>query len=116
MKNIKRFNFSGHPVAGFEIAPLVGANISLVAEEASATIREILLSLPGREELLRGEPAEIILPGMSWVAGLLVAEWHGQFGHFPRIRWSVRGDTGFVWPEEAKLDLASVRESARTAR
>tara|TARA_B100002003_G_C14013261_1_gene488865 strand:- start:259 stop:606 length:348 start_codon:yes stop_codon:yes gene_type:complete len=111
-------NFSGHPVAGVELAPLVGANLPLVeGQELSATMRELLLALPEREALLRGAAAEIILPGMSPAVAVLLAEWVGQFGVFPRIRWAVRGDSGsFEWPESATLNLAEVRESARTAR
>jgi len=112
-----KFNFTGHPVAGFKVAPLVGANLPMNSgEELAAYVREILLSLPGREELLRGAAAEIALPGMSPAAGILIAEWHGQFGGFPRIRWAVRGSAGFEWPEAASADLAAIRESARTAR
>lgn len=111
-----RFNFSGHPVAGFEIAPLVGANLPVDGPSLAATVREVLLALPGREELLAGAAAEVILPGLSHAAGVMLAEWHGQFGSFPVIRWAVRGEKGFSWPEEAILDLADVRESARTAR
>lgn len=111
-----RVNFSGHPVAGFEIAPFVGANLPVDGESLAATVRETLLALPSREELLKGEASEVILPGLSHAAGTLLAEWHGQFGSFPGIRWAVRGEAGFGWPEEAMLNLADVRESARTAR
>jgi hypothetical protein len=113
---MKKINFSGHPVAGFEIAPFVGANLPAEASALAETVRETLLSLPGREELLRGESAEIILPGLAHAAGALLAEWHGQFGSFPTIRYAVRGESGFTWPDEAVLNLADVRESARTAR
>lgn len=111
-----RFNFSGHPVAGFEIAPLVGANLPADGAGLAETIREVLLALPGREDILRGGAAEIILPGLSQAAALLLAEWHGQFGNWPSIRWATRGPGGFAWPDEAKADLNEVRESARTAR
>jgi hypothetical protein len=111
-----RFNFSGHPVAAFEIAPLVGANLPSDGQELAEYIRELLLSLPERERLLAGEPGEVILPGLAQAAALLLAEWHGQFGNWPSIRWATRGPDGFTWPEEAKADLNAVRESARTAR
>ena len=112
-----KYNFSGHPVSGgFDVAPLVGANLPTESESLSAYLREILLALPGREELLKGARPEIILPGLSYAAGILLAEWHGQFGSFPNIRWAVRGADGFTWPEEATVNLADVRESARTAR
>ena len=111
-----KLNFSGHPVTGFAIAPLVGANLPTDGDGLAATLREILLSIPGREGVLRGEPAEIILPGLSHAAGLLLAEWHGQFGNWPVLRWSRRTDKGFEWPDDAVANLNDLREAARTAR
>ena len=111
-----KINFSGHPVAGFEIAPFVGANLPTSGRELAETVRETLLALPGREELLAGAGAEVILPGLSHAAGVLLAEYHGQFGNWPTIRWAVRGEKGFTRPDEAGADLNAVRESARTAR
>ena len=111
------YNFSGHPVANFSVAPFVGVNLPMDGESLSAYVRETLLSLPGRTELLAGAQAEIVLPGIAQAAGILLAEWHGQFGGFPMIRWAVRGEGGsFAWPDNAKADLAVIRESARTAR
>lgn len=111
-----KYNFSGHPVSGFEIAPLVGANLPQDGASLSAYLREILLALPGREDLLKGGTTTIVLPGLSQAGAVLLAEWHGQFGSFPSIQWAVRGPDGFAWPEEARANLADVRESARTAR
>ncbi|MSU75112.1 MAG: hypothetical protein EXS55_01170 [Candidatus Magasanikbacteria bacterium] len=115
-KKVKKINFSGHPVTGFEIAPFVGANLPMEGSALAEYVRETLLALPGREELLKGETVELVLPGMSSVAGVLLAEWHGQYGSFPTIRWAVRGAAGFEWPETAISDLQEVRTSARTAR
>lgn len=112
-----RVNFSGHPVPGFDLAPLVGANLPLhEGQDLAAAIREIILALPQREELLRGAAAEIVLPGMSPAVAAVLAEWLGQFGSLPSIRWAVRGSGGFEWPDSATLNLAEVRESARTSR
>ncbi|MES2087949.1 MAG: CRISPR-associated protein Csx15 [Patescibacteria group bacterium] len=111
-----KINFSGHPVAGFDVAPLVGANLPFEAATLAETVRELILALPGRDELLKGAKAEIILPGLGSAVAVLLAEWHGQFGNWPSIRWAVRGEKGFTWPDEARVDLNSVRESARTAR
>ena len=111
-------NFSGHPISGWEIAPLVGVNLPPEAEKARALIRHVIGQLPepARRALEEGAAAEIVLPGLSWVAALLLAEWHGRFGSFPRIRWAVRGSQGFTWPEEAGADLQEVREEARGRR
>jgi len=111
-----RFNFTGHPVEGFSVAPFVGVNFPSDGPALAETIREVLLAIPGREELLAGAAAEIALPGLAHAAGILLAEWHGQFGAFPNIRWAVRGDAGFTWPDTATANLADIRESARTAR
>ena len=111
-----KINFSGHPVEGYPIAPFVGANLPTSGRELAETVRETILALPGREELLKGAPAEIILPGLSHAAAVTLAEWHGEYGNWPNIRWAVRGEKGFEWPETAAADLNLVRESARTAR
>lgn len=111
-----KINFSGHPVASFDVAPLVGANLPADGAGLAETIREVLLALPGREDILRGAPAEIILPGLSQAAAILLGEWHGQFGNWPSIRWSRRDATGFTWPEECQMNLNDLREAARTAR
>lgn len=111
-----KINFSGHPVPGFTVAPFVGVNLPLEVGPLTEKIRETLATLPGREELLAGAAAEVVLPGMSGAAGVMLAEWHGQFGSFPTIRWAIKGPTGFAWPEEGKADLQAIRISARTAR
>lgn len=111
-----RINFSGHPVDGFELSPLVGVNLSSNGQELAEQIREVVSSLPQREDLLRGAAAEIVLPGFSQATGTLLAEWHGQFGGFPTVRWAVRGAEGFSWPDTAKLNLADVRLQARKPR
>lgn len=114
-----KFNFSGHPVKdiqGFDIAPLVGANLPNDGASLAAFVRETLLALPGRAEILAGDVPEVILPGLSQAAAVFLAEWHGQFGNWPMIRWAVRGPSGFTWPDEAAADLNEIRNSARTAR
>lgn len=111
-----RVNFSGHPVEGFPVAPFVGANLPVDGAALAAVVRETVLALPERDALLQGAPVEVILPGLAHAAACVIAELHGQLGFFPRIRWAVRGDAGFTWPETATMDLADVRESARTAR
>ena len=112
-----RINFSGHPVAGFDLAPFVGVNLPVDSAAAlEAVIRDALLALPYRDELLAGTQAEVIPPGMGCAVAVLLAEWHGQYGSFPRVRWAVRGSQGFGWPDEAVSDLQTVRLSARSAR
>lgn len=114
-----RVNFSGHPVAGWEVAPLVGVNLPTgTGEELEGFVRQTLDGLPEviSARLALGEAAEIILPGLAPVAGVLLAEWHGRNGSFPTIRWSVRSASGFVWPEEAKANLDALRLAARTRR
>lgn len=111
-----KINFSGHPVAGFEIAPFVGANLPTDAAALAETVRETILALPERESLLQGAKLEVILPGLAHAAAVVLAELHGQLGHWPVIRWAVRNESGFTWPDESTLSLDDVRESARTAR
>lgn len=114
-----KINFSGHPVEGNDIAPLVGVNLPMEAGEALvASIKEALDALPValQEQLKKGFIPSIILPGMAPAAAILLAEWHGRYGSFPRIAWAVRGPEGFAWPEEATADLSGLREQARLQR
>lgn len=110
------YNFSGHPVAGFDVAPFIGVNFPNDAESLVDLMRATCKTLPGRDALLAGEKGEVVLPGLAHAAAVLLAEWHGQFGQFPRIRWAVRGESGFAWPEEARCNLNAVRHEAREER
>ena len=110
-------NFSGHPVAGFEVAPLVGVNLDLSSGEViQEQVRDLLLGLEQVSALKAGVSATIILPGMAPFAAAILSGWHGCFGTFPTIRWALRGPGGFEWPEEATLDLQAARLAARTWR
>jgi len=112
-----RINFSGHPASGFEIAPLIGVNLSLEdAGELASQLASVLDELPCFTELKQGATAEVVLPGMSTACGVFLALWHGRFGSFPTIRWAVRGPEGFGWPESARADLQELRLQARTSR
>lgn len=112
-----RINFSGHPVDGFSEAPLVGVNLDMTTGEALVSqLSAVLDNLSCAGELERGAGAEIILPGMSTATGVFLALWHGRYGSFPNIRWSVRGQAGFEWPDAARADLQAVRLQARTSR
>lgn len=110
-------NFSGHPVPGMEIAPLVGKNLPMESGVAlEAFVAATLDELPFQEDLKSGVAAEVVLPGMAPAAGVLLALWHGRFGSFPKIRWAVRGPDGFGWPDDACADLHQLRVKARTSR
>jgi hypothetical protein len=71
-----KVNFSGHPVAGFDVAPFVGANLPTDAAALAATVRETVLALPEREKLLQGAPVEVILPGLAHAAACVLAGQH----------------------------------------
>ncbi|MBU2542281.1 hypothetical protein KJ785_01825 [Patescibacteria group bacterium] len=110
-------NFSGHPVAGFDVAPLVGVNIPMDnVEGLTDALASVIDGLPMVEDLKAGATAEVVLPGMSTACGVFLCLWHGRFGNFPKIRWAVRGPNGFEWPEAARADLQAIRLQARTAR
>lgn len=112
-----KINFSGHPVPGYELAPLVGVNVPVEDSTAlTEALRKVLFSLPCIEELKQGAAAEVVLPGMATAAGVLLAVWHGVTGSFPTIRWAVKGPSGFAWPETARADLQDIRLQARTGR
>ncbi len=111
-----KYNFSGHPVPGFELAFFIGREFPSDGTALVLTMRDTLLQLPHRNELLLGEIPQIVLPGLSQAAAVLLAEWHGQFGNFPRIQWATRRDNAFVYPAESSADLSMVRAQARSAR
>lgn len=114
-----RINFSGHPVSGFDIAPLVGVNLTTnSSDDLLGEIDNVIDGLPQSvlSQLLQGAAAEIVLPGMSSAASVLIANWHGRFGSFPAIRWAVRGEAGFTWPDEASVSLQSIRDESRMCR
>ena len=85
-----KYNFSGHPVVGFPLAPFIGVNFPKEGSALIEQIRQVILRLENREKLMEGVIPEIILPGYSQAAAILLAEWHGQYGCFPKIRWAVR--------------------------
>lgn len=112
-----KINFSGHPVQGYEVAPLVGVNLPVdLGEALTEALSRVLDSLPMAAELRHGAAAEVILPGMANATGVFLALWHGRFGSFPSIRWAVRGADGFGWPDSARVNLQELRLQARTAR
>ena len=114
---MNKYNLSVHPIEGMDLAPFIGVNLPNEANALVMTIREILLHLPYRESLLRGEAAEVVLPGLSAAAAIFLAEWHGQFGNWPSIRWAVKKEEGgFAYPPTAMADLNEVRANARIAR
>ncbi len=112
-----RINFSGHPVAGIEVSPLVGVNLPLEnAEELRDMLSRVLDAMPMASQLREGAAAEVVLPGMSTAAGIFLALWHGKFGSFPTIIYMIRGEGGFQFTPQTRLDLQQVRLEARTSR
>ena len=111
-----RYNFSGHPVSEIQYAPFIGVEFPSDVDGLTELIRDTLIDLPQRDEILAGAIPEVILPGLSNATAILLAEWHGQFGNFPSIRWAVRIDTGYQYPDDAKADLNKIRDQARTTR
>jgi hypothetical protein len=112
-----RINFSGHPVNGVEINPLVGVNLDTTSAEAlEEQLRITIRSLEDFESLAQGAMATIILPGFAPAAAILLGIWNGAFGSFPEICWPVRGPKGFEWPEATRSDLSELRLSSRNLR
>jgi hypothetical protein len=123
-------NFLGHPVPGpkplhklmwkkivtvpvptIYMAPEIAHN--QVVERAGQMVREILQDPEVRAALSRGE-YEVILPGLTPLSVTLIAILHGLTGHFPRIRFSIRTEGGYVLSEQ--LDLQVIRIQARDLR
>lgn len=70
-----------------------------------------------RDLRIAGEQGRLsyVLAGMSQVSALILAIHHGDFGHFPKIFYFVRGEQGFSLVDQP-IDLQSVREHARQDR
>ncbi len=111
-----KFNLSGHMAVGYEVAPLVGVEWSHDTTALESEVREVVLALPHRDRLLRGEPAQVILPSWSPAAALILAEWHGQFGSWPIVQWAVPGAHGFEYRSTSVCDLNRIRQTARLRR
>jgi len=111
-----KYNFSGHPVPDYEQVFFIGTQFPTDGKALTQTMRKTLLTLPHRDKLLAGAIPEIVLPGLSQAAAILLAEWHGQFGNFPRIQWATREQNAFVYPPESSADLSAIRADARLAR
>lgn len=111
-----RYNFSGHNISGCQANSCLGISFSHDGVEMEKEIRALVLNLPDRDRLLAGQAAEVYLPGWSPAAAILLAEWHGQFGTWPTVRWATRGESGMEHLDSASLNLNDVRDSARKHR
>lgn len=109
-------NLSGHPAPrgseGFEVFDVPVANVPVSAEGIAAAATDLVggVLATHREEVMRRE-FQVILPGMTPLAAAVLAQLHGVAGHFPAIRFAVKGETGFRLSEP--MDLQALRTSAR---
>ncbi len=111
-------NFSGHPTVASDVEVQLG---SLPLEDSAKLEEAISAAIDGLpkkviEASQIGRPITLILPGMSAACAVLLAAWHGRFGHFPAIWWAVRQEGAFVFTNRSRLDLQDVRHSARARR
>ena len=112
-------NLSGHPVPWSKNSPLVGVNLDLGDPELLVDQLQLALEIMPADfysRLRSGETVVVALPGMTPAAAAVLAILHGLTGHWPQVRWAVRGADGFEWPEQCVLDLDAVRLDARTMR
>jgi len=59
----------------------------------------------------------VMLPALSAAAAVLVAEWHGRFGHFPTVvRLKSVGDLLPEWKLAEVMPLQKIRSRARFRR
>ncbi|MGI9862720.1 CRISPR-associated protein Csx15 [Moorella naiadis] len=112
------FNLSGHtPPGGSEIyeqiVNITIPNIPVTNEGITNFAKKILKTLP-QYTMEKGE-FEVILPGMTPLAAVVLAMLHGQYGQFPIIRFAVRQPNGTFKLSEP-LDLQEVRLAAREER
>jgi hypothetical protein len=112
------FNLSGHtPPEGSEIYEQIInvtiPNIPVNNESIVGYAKKIIKTLP-KYNLERGD-FEVLLPGMTPLAAVILAMIHGKYGQFPIIRYGVRQPNGTFKLSEA-LDLQEVRLAARGER
>jgi len=82
---------------------------------------ERLMALVDGDPLLKAHARAgritLVLPGLSTLAAVILAAWHGAYGYFPRIRWYVRDSkTGAFSLSTKHIDLQQIRYDARRGR
>jgi hypothetical protein len=80
---------------------------------------ERLLSLlsPEAEDEARKGRLTMILPGLSVLAGTILAVFHGRFGHFPFLKWKLRdSESGEFGDTKKRIDLQMLRNESRKGR
>ncbi|MHA1488569.1 MAG: CRISPR-associated protein Csx15 [Promethearchaeota archaeon] len=59
----------------------------------------------------------VILPGLSVLSSCFLAEFHGRFGYFPKLKWYLRNaKSGEFTISSKEMDLQKVRYTARSIR
>lgn len=122
-------NLSGHPIK-------VGRNYTVVSVElqvpteisASKTGADLknyvaetmmqFLHAPSNTNILGKVQTgryDVVLPGLTAAAAVILAVLHGISGHFPAILWQIRTEDGFE-PILRAQALQPVREQARAGR
>ena len=82
--------------------------------QAADELRDSVVSLmrPLDRAADRGESVCYIMPGLSASVAAFLALIHGQMGHFPRMIWLVKDESG-QYRQPVLLDLDDMREWAR---
>jgi len=112
------FNLSGHtpPKGSEEFDVIINRDIPNIPPTPEAIARqafELVESLP--QEVLRQGGFEVILPGMTPLAGATLAVIHGRYGQFPAIRFAVRQSDG-TFKLSGRIDLQEIRMGGRAGR
>lgn len=110
-----KVNLGGHGVPKFDLAPFIGINFDLKDPVSCENLLAEAIEFFYQKNP-SGDQYLVILPGIPAIAAMAIAIWHGVFGTFPNIQWSVRTDSGFEWPTQATADLHAIRTDARMLR
>ena len=118
-------NLSGHPVPAkkFDGRIVVSVPVQLdlsgsfedIVKKAREELENIFRALDTNvQKSLAAGLVAVVLPGLSWFAGMVLAAIHAIAGHFPKIYFFVRLQEGFqlVGP----IDLQTIREIYRYDR
>jgi len=118
-------NFSGHPLPEaaqkslgkkYEIVDYEVPNLDVTSSKAlvNSTISLMATFVGEHSAKIKTGDFEIVFPGLSPVAIMVLTTLHGFSGHFPKFRWTYRTDNGFAVSEA--LDLQKIRLDARADR
>lgn len=111
-KETQVVDFSGHGEVKVQVDDMSDPQSYIYEAERLLSI----LSPEAEAEARKGR-LTMILPGLSVLAGTILAIYHGRFGHFPFLKWKLRNsETGEFDNARKRIDLQMLRNESRKGR